>query len=176
MAAILVRLADSCSLPDHRRRRRSSVAPPEPPCPMLQVAITHMPPWQPVPSWGELARQHWPHYCAVLLLVLGLAASDRIPPQQHALYSASDRQWWAYTRPTLQEALPDVGMPLLAVGLPLAVVWLLAGSRLEAHHMGLALLACVAASGLATNLLKTQVCMEFLCKLCAMRSVGYGSS
>lgn len=112
-------------------------------------------------SWGQLVRQSWPHYCAIVLLLLGLAASDRIPPQQHAVYSASDRQWWTYARPILPERLPDVDMPLLAVALPLAVLWAASVaksiSRHEAHNMTLALLACLATAGLVTNLLKTQV-------------------
>ena len=56
--------------------------------------------------------------------------------------------------------MPDWSVPLLTVALPLAV---LATTHLlgwapaeEAHAMGLALLASVAAAGLAANLLKTQ--------------------
>ena len=123
----------------------------------LQIVTSAMPGRLLDPTCGELARRHWPHYSAILLLLLGLAASDLIPPQQHALYSGSDRQWWTYSRPTVSETLPDWSMPLLAVVLPLTVICTLATGRLEAHHMGLALLACVAASGLATNVLKTQV-------------------
>jgi len=146
-------------------------APPSPPDPsVLQVTFPsrRLPSWLHVglslipcrplpPPWCEPARGPWPQSSPIWLRLLAWAGPYLTPPQQHALYSGSDRQWWTYSRPTVSETLPDWSMPLLAVVLPLTVICTLATGRLEAHHMGLALLACVAASGLATNVLKTQV-------------------
>ena len=46
------------------------------------------------PSWGALARRHWPQYLTAALLYVVMRAVDPWEPRPRAIYHASDAELW----------------------------------------------------------------------------------
>ena len=116
------------------------------------------------PSLRALAALHWPQYIAILLLGAALAASGHAAPffETHApIYGDISLVYVHYSYPQLPTPqVPDWVLPLVALGLPLFVLASAWGSgwirRREAHHCGVAVVACVVTAALLNNLIKMQ--------------------
>ncbi len=119
-------------------------------------------PRAPPPSAAALARRHAGGWAVLALLVAAVVWSDSIPPFVHAFNSANaQEELWRLSYPLAANQVPPWAVPAIATAAPLAAVGAarLTGhiGPLEAHHASLAALTCVAANGLATNLLKVAV-------------------
>lgn len=115
----------------------------------------------PGPSWAHLARVFWPQYACLAALIVVLILTERVVPFRHVLYSHSDEELWKLSYPLRTNHVPAWAVPTIAVLAPLSAIfgWHFTGkiSALEAHHAAFAALTCLAANGLATNLIKVSV-------------------